>query len=447
MKRLFLTQTAAIVAMALWVCGGCVTDPGDGDVVGKVTQAVAFQGYHNQPGIEVQILAQPYDNGSSLSWELVGHATTSSTAITWDGQQWYAWSLSSKLPRYAWAYGYTGARATVSARYLLGGPQDFYTMVPDFWGCWNANPTLAGVINNCITGKYEADITTSDFCEGPVVPGIYGSSLGEYQASFHFSDGQIQVGEVRGSPLTVKVGGATCTRWASNDDYFTCPLIGSGPVCGFLGCSGDPAGVFRDAETAKEWLENPEPGSGDIGYSLSWHVQYSQPFGPWGASCRQTEFTGRGTVQLFSLLELRDHIETLVEMSIDRDDDGIPDVEDDCDLDPENYNGYEDHDGCPDVPPPPACGFGLQERVCGIGGAAPSGKVVVGIDDFGECPGTGLNGKWVKDYTNACSNSSIQICVGYDAPPGWNIVNSSVPSIHCSVTPGGLGNAFVAQKP
>lgn len=32
MKRLFLTQTAAIVAMALWVCGGCVTDPVDGDV-------------------------------------------------------------------------------------------------------------------------------------------------------------------------------------------------------------------------------------------------------------------------------------------------------------------------------------------------------------------------------------------------------------------------------
>src|SRR5207237_258446 len=32
----------------------------------------------------------------------------------------------------------------------------------------------------------------------------------------------------------------------------------------------------------------------------------------------------------------------------DRDGDGIPDVNDQCPNDPENYNGYQDEDGCPD---------------------------------------------------------------------------------------------------
>jgi hypothetical protein len=38
----------------------------------------------------------------------------------------------------------------------------------------------------------------------------------------------------------------------------------------------------------------------------------------------------------------------------DSDGDGIPDVIDQCDLEPENYNGYQDGDGCPDTKPSPA---------------------------------------------------------------------------------------------
>ena len=35
----------------------------------------------------------------------------------------------------------------------------------------------------------------------------------------------------------------------------------------------------------------------------------------------------------------------------DNDGDGIPDVSDKCPNDPENFNGYQDDDGCPDVKP------------------------------------------------------------------------------------------------
>ena len=37
----------------------------------------------------------------------------------------------------------------------------------------------------------------------------------------------------------------------------------------------------------------------------------------------------------------------------DSDGDGIPDANDACPYQPENFNGYQDDDGCPDTPPPP----------------------------------------------------------------------------------------------
>ena len=40
----------------------------------------------------------------------------------------------------------------------------------------------------------------------------------------------------------------------------------------------------------------------------------------------------------------------------DRDGDGILDPKDQCPSIPENRNGYLDHDGCPDVIPPPSAG-------------------------------------------------------------------------------------------
>jgi hypothetical protein len=176
-------------------------------------------------------------------------------------------------------------------------------VIPDFFGCLSgaAGYTTAGVIHNCLSGNgSKAAIVTYDYCQGSVVPSISGSNLGEYQWTFDFTqDHKITVGHVLGSPLRVQVEGATCNRWESNNDYFVCPLLG-------------PGGVFDSAETALVWLEHPEPGLGDIGHRLNWSIEYSQPFGPQGSSCRQTAFSKQGTMELFSLVELRDHVETIV---------------------------------------------------------------------------------------------------------------------------------------
>lgn len=50
----------------------------------------------------------------------------------------------------------------------------------------------------------------------------------------------------------------------------------------------------------------------------------------------------------------------------DRDGDGIPDSEDKCPDDPENYNGFEDHDGCPEDPDSDRDGVPDSKDTCPI---------------------------------------------------------------------------------
>jgi hypothetical protein len=86
----------------------------------------------------------------------------------------------------------------------------------------------------------------------------------------------------------------------------------------------------------------------------------------------------------------------------------IPDIDDECDTVPENYNGFEDHDGCPDTAPGPECFLPLPTIECGVGGSAPPNKAVTGITFLGSCGGTGQNAKYVVAYSTACPGAILQ---------------------------------------
>jgi hypothetical protein len=455
--------TLAFVLML--VATGCMLDPGDGDSVGPTNEPIRFYGYHDKPGVPVVVEAYMNRPGSYFQdWDVVGRTTTSTTPLNFDGRQWYAWSVQAPLPYLAWVRGYRGGKATVRSRPNASyqSVDEFYSVVPDWGGCLSldANWTLTGIINNCLSGNgSKARITTVDYCTGPVEPWWGSSTNGDYQWTFVFHESDtdprypepyITFGEVRRAPggvdpISVRVEGASCSRWDGNDDFYACPVLG-------------PSGVFRDMETAKDWVENPEPGLGTLGHSLDWSVTFADPFGSGPDSCRQRSFTGKGSFELFSAVDLRDYIENYMPgMDDDPDNDMIPNSLDDCDNSPEDYDGYEDHDGCPEVgpepiePTDPMCYFGLQKQVCGIAGDAPPGSVVTGLLRRSDCGGSAdtryKNAKYVTDYTHACSEQTIQVCNGYGGPPGWIKVADNIPSLSCGNQSGVSGWARRMQKP
>jgi outer membrane protein OmpA-like peptidoglycan-associated protein len=69
---------------------------------------------------------------------------------------------------------------------------------------------------------------------------------------------------------------------------------------------------------------------------------------------------------------------------LDNDRDGIPDVDDGCPLDPEDHDGFADEDGCPDPD-------NDQDRILDGDDACPNeAETVNGVDDADGCPDEGL---------------------------------------------------------
>jgi outer membrane protein OmpA-like peptidoglycan-associated protein len=83
----------------------------------------------------------------------------------------------------------------------------------------------------------------------------------------------------------------------------------------------------------------------------------------------------------------------------DRDGDGIPDTSDKCPDNPENYNGYEDQDGCPDDPDTDGDGIADSRDQCLVEPEDKDGY----LDDDG-CPDVDNDADGITDDKDQCKN-------------------------------------------
>jgi OmpA-OmpF porin, OOP family len=83
----------------------------------------------------------------------------------------------------------------------------------------------------------------------------------------------------------------------------------------------------------------------------------------------------------------------------DNDRDGIPDVDDACPNEPENYNGFEDEDGCPDGQPGDRDGDGILDEV---DQCPDDPEDYDGFQDSDGCPDPDNDGDGILDVDDLC---------------------------------------------
>ena len=97
---IFLTRSIglALLCVCAITSSGCMTTPGHGEYIGNKNKKVSFGGYVLEPNTWVQIQTEH----PTLGWQTVGWAKSANYSFTYDGQQWYPWSKSIKLPAASW---------------------------------------------------------------------------------------------------------------------------------------------------------------------------------------------------------------------------------------------------------------------------------------------------------------------------------------------------------
>lgn len=130
------------VALALTTTG-CMTSPGHGEIVGKKSDKVYFGGYLTDPDQWVSIQARHPSSG----WITIGYAKSKSYSFTFDGTQWYPWSVKLIVPNSYWtAIGYGYNKVDVRAlRYSTGGA--LATWKGDFSDWFDVNESLGDLWN------------------------------------------------------------------------------------------------------------------------------------------------------------------------------------------------------------------------------------------------------------------------------------------------------------
>ncbi|MEZ4259153.1 MAG: OmpA family protein [Polyangiaceae bacterium] len=124
----------------------------------------------------------------------------------------------------------------------------------------------------------------------------------------------------------------------------------------------------------------------------------------------------------------------------DRDGDGIPDSIDKCPDVPENYNGFEDEDGCPDDPDTDGDGIPDSRDQCILEPEDKDGY----LDEDG-CPDLDNDGDGIPDAIDKCPNEPEDFD-GFedeDGCPDPDNDNDTVPDLEdfCPNTPGSPGGA------
>jgi len=90
----------------------------------------------------------------------------------------------------------------------------------------------------------------------------------------------------------------------------------------------------------------------------------------------------------------------------DNDRDGIPDVEDECPLAPEDKDGDRDDDGCPERNPPDRDGDGIIDEV---DDCPDEPEDIDGFEDRGGCPDLDNDGDRIPDGEDRCPNEAEDV--------------------------------------
>jgi hypothetical protein len=128
MVQKFLQQLVLVSALAvLAVSSGCMTNPGDGEVIGNRSTPVSFSGFTQNPNEPVAVWARRAGDGS---WVWLGTTVTGSHALYLDDAAWYPWAASRAIPWECWqgVYGYYTAELAATTP---GG--ELYTFEQGFW--------------------------------------------------------------------------------------------------------------------------------------------------------------------------------------------------------------------------------------------------------------------------------------------------------------------------
>jgi hypothetical protein len=123
LKQLIFVSGLAVLA----ACSGCMTNPGDGEVIGNRSTAVSFSGFTQNPNEPVAIWARHAGDGS---WVWLGTTVTGSHALYLDGSAWYPWAMSRTIPSHCWRPSYGYYVAELAGTTPSG---ELYTFEQGFW--------------------------------------------------------------------------------------------------------------------------------------------------------------------------------------------------------------------------------------------------------------------------------------------------------------------------
>ena len=91
---------------------GCMTSPGNGEYVGHRAEPVEFGGFVMEPSELIRIDARH----PTLGWRTIGWTRSERHAYNWNGQQWYPWQRTLRVPSIYWdSLGYGLYRADIRA--------------------------------------------------------------------------------------------------------------------------------------------------------------------------------------------------------------------------------------------------------------------------------------------------------------------------------------------
>ena len=115
----------------------------------------------------------------------------------------------------------------------------------------------------------------------------------------------------------------------------------------------------------------------------------------------------------------------------DTDNDGVPDATDSCPHDPEDLDGYQDGDGCPEPDVPDSDGDGILNP---DDGCPDDPEDLDGFQDTDGCPDPDNDGDGVPDVTDGCPDSPEDVD-GFADADGWVRFKTVYPSWYGGRTP------------
>ena len=94
---------------------GCMTSPGNGEYVGHRAEPVEFGGFVMEPSELIRIDARH----PTLGWRTIGWTRSERHAYNWNGQQWYPWQRTLRVPSIYWDSLVTVSTGRISERFNM----------------------------------------------------------------------------------------------------------------------------------------------------------------------------------------------------------------------------------------------------------------------------------------------------------------------------------------